>query len=72
MTEPEVASSDNVQCRIERDGDDYVINGLSQYTFMPATRAAQCIASTRARPTPRPVAMSSSHILRQPIHPASK
>jgi acyl-CoA dehydrogenase len=29
MTEPQVASSDatNVECRIERDGDNYVING---------------------------------------------
>ena len=34
MTEPEVASSDatNVQCRIERDGDEYVINGTKWWS----------------------------------------
>jgi len=34
MTEPEVASSDatNIRCRIERDGDHYVINGRKWYT----------------------------------------
>ncbi len=34
MTEPEVASSDatNIECRIERQGDEYVINGRKWWT----------------------------------------
>ncbi|MFC3228932.1 acyl-CoA dehydrogenase family protein [Marinibaculum pumilum] len=34
MTEPRVASSDatNIECRIERKGDEYVINGLKWWT----------------------------------------
>ena len=34
MTEPEVASSDatNIESRIERDGDHYVINGRKWWT----------------------------------------
>ncbi len=53
MTEPEVASSDatNISTRIERQGDEYVINGHKCGSPARPTRAAGC-SSPWARPMP--------------------
>lgn len=54
MTEPAVASSDatNVACRIERDGDDYVINGRKWWlTVAPNERCAFFILMGKTDPS---------------------
>ncbi len=54
MTEPEVASSDatNIQTRIERQGDEYVINGRKWWTSGAGdTRCAVLITMGKTDPT---------------------
>ncbi|ODP30600.1 acyl-CoA dehydrogenase family protein [Pandoraea sp. ISTKB] len=53
MTEPDVASSDatNVQCRIRREGDDYVVNGRKWWsTGAGAPRCALYIVMGKTDP----------------------
>ncbi len=53
MTEPEVASSDatNIRARIERDGDEYVINGRKWWqTGAPDPRCKICIFMGKTDP----------------------
>jgi acyl-CoA dehydrogenase len=57
MTEPDVASSDatNIQSRIERDGDEYVINGRKWFTSGAAhADAAICIFMGKTDPDADP------------------
>ncbi len=54
MTEPEVASSDatNIECRIERDGDEYAINGRKWWTSgAPSPRCKLFIVMGKSDPT---------------------
>ncbi|MGZ5887714.1 MAG: acyl-CoA dehydrogenase family protein [Ramlibacter sp.] len=54
MTEPEVASSDatNIACRMERDGNDYVINGRKWWTSgAPDPRCEILIVMGKTDPT---------------------
>ena len=61
MTEPAVASSDatNISLRIERDGDDYVLNGRKWFTSGAlADRCQVLIVMGKTDPT-RPATFSS-------------
>jgi acyl-CoA dehydrogenase len=56
MTEPEVASSDatNIEMRIERDGDSYVLNGRKWWTSgAMRERCRLFIAMGKTNPTRR-------------------
>src|SRR3546814_17793393 len=60
MTEPAVASSDatNIETRIERDGDDYVIKGRKWWSSGVGERAEgrrggkECVSTGRSRWAP--------------------
>ncbi|MHB8532381.1 MAG: acyl-CoA dehydrogenase family protein [Solirubrobacteraceae bacterium] len=69
MTEPDVASSDatNIQLRIERDGDEYVLNGRKWWTtnaMHPNCRVMIVMGKTGGwGPDPGPIHKQQSQIL---------
>jgi acyl-CoA dehydrogenase len=64
MTEPDVASSDatNIETRIERQGDEYVINGRKWWTRAPATALRSLHHHGQDRPE-APQALAAEHDL---------
>jgi acyl-CoA dehydrogenase len=61
MTEPAVASSDatNIECRIERDGDHYVINGTKWWSSGAGDPRCK-VYIVMGKTDPNAAAMSSS------------
>jgi acyl-CoA dehydrogenase len=73
MTEPDVASSDatNIATRIERQGDEYVINGRKWWTRAPPTRAAPVYITMGKTDPDAPRHSQQSMVSCPPTPPAS-
>ena len=69
MTEPDVASSDatNIQMRIERDGDEYVLNGRKWWTT-GALHPHNRILIVMGKTAPEAPAIASEHGARPARH----
>jgi acyl-CoA dehydrogenase len=74
MTEPEVASSDatNIELRIERDGDDYVLNGRKWWASGAMRERCKIMIVMGKTDTEAPLFKQQSMILVEPSTPGVK